>query len=273
MTRSLSSLVWCTIGGSAWLALGCSGATTMATDAGTESGDSSIEAGPISFVDASAADATTPFVCDVEPSKDPEKVAGNPSWKMAELAVYEAPVGTTFATMAQSTDAVFRPNYAFDVSKSLTKGLVAHAGPFDSLVEPGIVRAGFTSGGCLRLSRLTLPRGFIISMNLVPSAAAPLGKSFERTAVGPVISVPTLDIDADLFIDGVLKDPTFDSIFPGASQVYGNPSIDGYANIILNFGENAALVSLTAGNYSFKVSISDRAGNTTEDWIRFRVVY
>ena len=124
----------------------------------------------------------------------------------------------------------------------------------------------------MKLSSLAAPNGFVVSMTIVPSASAPSGKSFESPDVGPVVSFNTLDIDADLYINGALVDPDFDSEFPRASLVYSDATIAGYSHLIFNFGENTAFATLTTGNYDFRVKLSDKLGNFTFNAIRFKVV-
>jgi len=260
----------------------CSSASVSTpTDAGLNERDGAADSG--TGADASERDSSVaaldagrdaaPVLCDVEPSREPERLIGRPSWKMAELVAYAAPVGVgSDDVMDQTTNLVLGPNHGVDRSKNLTKALLPHPGPYDTEIETGLVKAGFTSKGCMKLSALAAPKGFIVSMTIVPSASAPSGKSFESSAIEPVVSFNTLDIDADLYINGALVDPDFDSEFPRASLVYSDATLAGYSHLILNFGENASFAPLTTGNYDFRVKLSDKLGNFTFNAVRFKVV-
>lgn len=265
------------------LALGAASACSSSSvstpsDAGLEDRDGGVEGG--STADASERDSSapvreagTPVICDVEPSREPERLMGSPSWKMAELVAYAAPVGVgTDDVFDRTTNRVLGPNHGVDPGRSLTKALLPHPGPYDTEIETGLVKAGFTSKGCMKLSSLAAPNGFVVSMTIVPSASAPSGKSFEVPDIAPVVSFTTLDIDADLYIDGVLVDPDFDSQFPRAALVYSDASLAGYSHLIFNFGENTSYAPLTTGTYDFRVKLSDRLGNFTFNAVRFKVV-
>lgn len=252
--------------------------SSPASDASVDKPDGSSvpdSAAPDSSVppaDAGARDAAS-SVCDVEPSREVEKVIGSPSWKMAELVAYAAPVGTsTDDVFSQTTNSVFGPSHGIDPVMNLTKALLAHPAPYNTEVETGIAKAGFTSKGCMKLSALAAPNGFVVSMNLVPSASAASGKSFESAVAGPVIAFTELAINADLYIDGLLVDPDFDSAFPRASVVYSDATIEGYAHLLLNFGENTSFAPLKAGKYEFRVKLSDKSGNTTSNALQFKVI-
>lgn len=235
---------------------------------------SAIEGGAVS--DASArdgADVRPPTVCDVEPSWGPGPVVGAPSWQTAELAVFGAPIGATSNDIfTQTTNAVFGPNHAYDPVSNVTRAFTPHAGPYDRELEAGILRAGFRSTGCLRLSELAAPNGFAIAMNLVPSPTAAVRKSFESPTAGPVVSFGALNIAADLYIDGVLVDPHLDNEFPSAAEVYFDPTIEGYAHLFLIFSESTTYAPLTVGLYRFDVSLDDGVGNRTFNSLTFKVV-
>ena len=172
----------------------------------------------------------------------------------------------------QTTNAVFGPNHAYDPLYNVTRAFTPHAGPYDRELEGGILRAGFRSTGCLRLSELAAPNGFAIAMNLVPSPTAAVRKSFEAPTAGPVMSFDALNIAGDLYIDGVLVDPGFDSEFPSAAKVYLDPTIEGYAHLFLVFAESTTYAPLRVGLYRFDVSLDDGVGNRTLNSLTFKVV-
>jgi hypothetical protein len=208
---------------------------------------------------------------------DPETTVGTPSWKLGELHVFAAPLGTpndTNTTLNQSFSAVLGPSHVFDSTMNLFKSAYAHAGPYAQEVATGLADAGFPADGCFALSDLTAPRGIFISMNIVPSNTASMGTSFEEPNVAPIIDGYDMTVDADLFINGVLVDPDFDSLYPKVNFVYGypNPSLDGWGHKILNWAESQAFSKnpLTAGDYSLVIRVTMNSAKTT-DTVRFRV--
>jgi hypothetical protein len=236
--------------------------------------DQSAEPAPDVATDASTIDAGCPAL----PTVDPEQITkGNPSWQLAELAVYVAPIGdmSDGSAATQSFDAVFTPKHVFDTNLNMLKSAIAHDPPYDGEVAAGLTQAGFTNTGCIALSDLNAPSGIIVSMNLVPSASAPVGTSFEQPDGGPVIAFDALNSAADLYIDGVLVDPYFDSSFPKADFVYGYPdvSLAGFGHLLLNFGENQAFAptTLTAGQWELVIKLDDGGANSTLDAIHFTV--
>jgi hypothetical protein len=231
---------------------------------------------PVSGSDASTDDASNADAGCGAPTVDPEVITkGAPSWKLAELAIYHAPVGSTVdngAEANQSLDAVFTPKHVFDTQLGLMKSAEPHDPPYDTEVATGLVQAGFQNSGCVSMADLVAPSGILISMNLVPSASAKTAKSFEQPGGGPVISFALLNIDGDLYQGTTLVDPNFDSAFPAAGAVYGDLSIGGYAHLLLNWGENQAVSPnpLTPGSYSLQIALDD-GSNATKDVVHFVV--
>jgi hypothetical protein len=209
-------------------------------------------------------------------------VTGTPSWTALSWAVYAAPVGTLAnngAEFTQTTTQVWSPDHVFDAAKNVIKSAVAHAPPYDSELPNGLTNAGFTNSGCFSASDWQAPGGIVVSTLLVPSATAPSDYSFETPTVsGPVIVISNLEVDADLFRNGTLVDPYFDSTYLKAAYVYDyQPPFDvhagGFRHLILNWGENDSFsggATLGPGNYSFVVKISD-FGNSTSQTISFQV--
>lgn len=254
---------------------GCSSGPDTATAADSGTNDS---ASPDTGVGTDGgADSAPVFDC-AHPLLDPEKVTkGTPSWKVAELAVFVAPVGDPSdkgAAAAQSESKVLNPKHVFDVPKDVFKAAYAHPAPYDKELVDGLASSGFTSSGCFKLSELSAPSGIIITVNLVPSASAPTGVSYEEPNVGPIIQFSSLSSDGDLYIDGVLIDPNFDGTYPKAAYLYDYPATqpEGLAHMFLNFGENQpwAAKPLTAGDYRFELRLSDGVSETL-DVVHFKV--
>lgn len=205
-----------------------------------------------------------------------ETVTGTPSWTASSWSVYAAPCGSVANNayeFTQSTVKVWSPLHVLDSVKNTFKCAVAHAPPYTNELSDGLLAAGFQSSGCFLEKVWQAPSGLIVSTLLVASATAPMGVSFETpTTQAPIIDFSTLSIDADLYRDGVLIDPNFDSSYPKAAYVYDyQPPFDtgsgGYRHLPLNFGENDSLsggVALTPGNYSFVAKLSDGSNGTSQ---------
>jgi len=97
--------------------------------------------------------------------------------------------------------------------------------------------------------------------------------------VGPSVGTSLL-VDADLYIDGVLVDPDFDSTYPAAGQVYTMPDagwtqgLPGWSHILLNFGENQAFATgtLKKGEWELRIKLTVPQLAATVDSIKFWVL-
>lgn len=227
--------------------------------------------------DAASTDATDAG-CPSAPTVDSEKItSGKPSWQLAELAVYVAPIGDpNDASLATQTfDGVFSPKHVFDTNFNMLKSAIAHDPPYGGEVAAGLLQAGFTNTGCIALADLNAPSGIVISMNIVPSSNAPNGTSFEQPDGGPVIAFDALASSGALSINGVVVDSDFSSTYPKAAAAYGYPDVmlAGFGHLLLNFGENQAYApqTLTAGKWDMVITLDDGMGNSTRDAIHFTV--
>lgn len=220
-----------------------------------------------------------PVVCPGGPTVAPEQIVFTSDWKMAELAVFVAPVGSgDISPMLNSLAKMFGPDHAQDNTWNVLKPVTAHTG-YGTEVSSGIVKGGFVAAtGCIPFSAITAPSGIIVSMSVVPSATAPSVLLPDLGTAGPSVSGSIVQIDADLYIDGVLVDADFDSNYPPAINVYPLPDggwnqVPGWSHILLNFGENQAFSSgtLKKGEWEFRIKLS---GSTlkTIDSIKFWVL-
>lgn len=233
------------------------------------------DAGSTPRTDASQDDSSNADAAMEDCSKpilDPEViVAGTPTWKLAELLVYAAPVGDLGNSnpFNASVQSVLAPNHTFDSTFDMFKSTVVHAPPFDGELAAGIARTSFENSRCFRLADLAGANGIVFSLNLVPSANAPTGVTFEQPNGGPMIQFSTLDSDADLFVDDELVDPNFDSQFLKAGAVYGTGggkgAVEGYGHMLLNYAENQALspAPLKAGKYRLEIHLRAAANTCT----------
>ncbi len=211
------------------------------------------------------------------PTVDPEQVTGTPNWTAVAWAVFVAPLGTIDsppATLAASESAVWAPKHVYDTGMNTFKSAVPHAPPYDGELAAGLAQTTFVNTGCFPASAFQAPSGVFVAGILVPSATAPTGSSYEVASDGPIIS-GELVVDGDLLRNGVVIDPAFDSTYPPAKTIYGGTvAYAGYRHMILNFAENSDFsggAALTAGDYTFRVKISDGSGSSTSQLIHFTV--
>jgi hypothetical protein len=214
------------------------------------------------------------------PIVDPEQVvSGKPNWTAVAWAVFVAPLGTIDsppATLNASFSAVWAPNHGYDTGLNEFKSILPHAPPYDGELTAGLAQTTFVNTGCFPASAFAAPSGVMISVILVPSATAPSGTSFEVPTSGPIIP-GTVSIDGDLLRNGVVIDPAFDTLYAKAYALYPQvqPPPDGFRHIILNFAENSEFsggAALTAGDYAFRVKITDNNGvASTSQTVHFTV--
>jgi hypothetical protein len=206
---------------------------------------------------------------------DPEQVTGTPNWTVVAWAVFVGPLGTINSppgVIAASFSAVWAPKHAFDTAMNQFKSVVPHPPPYDGELSAGLAQTSFVNTGCVPAAAFQAPSGVLIAAILVPSATAPSGTSYEVSSSGPIIP-GALTVDGDLLRNGVVIDPAFDSTSVTATALYGTP-YDGYRHLLFNFAENSDFsggAALTAGNYAFRMKLSDGSGSATSQTVHFTV--
>ena len=190
---------------------------------------------------------------------------GAPSWEPTGVTAIAGQVGSTTPDIFLAfLNSVVSPNHAFDDNDFIIGPAIAHAGPYDDEVGSLAKAKGFTPKQTFRASEFTAPGGIVILLNLVPSAGAPIGSSFDF-ASGPIIpnALFPIAVDGDLFRNGELYDAFFDSSYAGYLGMTPPILKDGPSHLPWFFGENSGFgppdVPAT-GKYEFKLKITDNTG-------------
>ena len=117
---------------------------------------------------------------------------------------------------------------------------LAHAGPYTDEIYSLVTAKSMTVKQDFTVSEFTAPSGVLIMMNIVPSAGAATGSSFDFDS-GPIIAnaLFPMTVNGDVYRNGVLYDSEFDSMYPGYPGQ--NPPIakDGPSHLLYFFGENS----------------------------------
>ena len=191
---------------------------------------------------------------------------GSPVWNLAGPAMAVGMIGTLDTGSQPFLDfigSVVQPTHRYFQVEGLFGPGVPHAGPYSDEGYALFSGAGVSVKQAFSTSEFAGPTGALLTVNLVPSASAPLGSSTDFTT-GPIIpnALFPLQIDGDLYREGVLYDPEFDSNYPGYGAFQPPIEKDGSSHVMLWFGENSSYVPDVApqGSYLFKLSIVDASG-------------
>jgi hypothetical protein len=217
------------------------------------------DAGTCSATDAGAAPLGTH--CD-GCTKTP---IGCPTWEPAGAVAMAGTVGSgTVAILDAWLAPLLAPNHRFQ--QVYLVPAATHAGPYDEEPYAMATAANVTIKQSFSVAEYTTPSGVVFLVNLVPSAGAPTGSSFDF-ASGPIIPKDTFPITIDgMFLrNGIDYDPFSDISFYGFDEI--NPPVegagDGPSHYVLHFGENSAAVPALPpdGSYQFQIRAVDTRGN------------
>lgn len=190
---------------------------------------------------------------------------GAPIWEPTGVAAIAGQVGSTSPdTFFAFLNELVRPEHAFDDNDFIIGPAVPHAGPYHDELATFAIEKGFRPTQKFKAREFTAPGGIIILLNLVPSAGAPTGSSFDF-ASGPIIpnAVFPITVDGDLYRNGELYDPFFDSAYAGYPGMNPPIVVDGPSHLPWFFGENSSFGppnTPVTGNYEFKLKITDSTG-------------
>jgi hypothetical protein len=264
------------------------GAPSDATTSETTLDDSSVDSGAddtgfaldTSTADSGGADETAidsapadsamedvpPFDATVDCSQPlvyPQSPKGSPPWKIGQAVLFKGNMPDNDAFLALVSDVV-GPKHVRNAAMGVFRGAFAHDPPYETELGEMLAKTAYKNTGCLALSDLTAPSGFALLIMMTASPAATMGKSFEQPDGGPLAAIGNLQINGDLYANGVLVDDAFDSTFPKAVAAYDYPAtvtVEGWSHFLLLFGDNQAVspTPLPAGNYVFELRISSDA--------------
>jgi hypothetical protein len=190
---------------------------------------------------------------------------GSPLWQVAGVIAVAGDVGTTSPDplIAFLKDMV-GPNHAWDDNDFIVGPKLPHAGPYDDEIFSLAVAAGHTPKQAFTKAEFTGPKGVIITFNIIPSAGAATGSSFDF-ASGPILAnaLFPLKVDGDMYRNGELYDPFFDGDFGGYPALTPPIDKDGASHLFWFFAEDDAFAppnTPTSGNYEFRLKITDSGG-------------
>ena len=192
----------------------------------------------------------------------PERI-GNPTWRVGDFTIVSIDYGSAgdnFAGFFGLMERVLAPFHRAYPAQRLGIGPgLSHETPYAEEFGEALVAEGYEPGTTFALRDWLEPRGLIFVTTLVPIAGAPVGASPDF-ASGPIIP-GGVTVDGDLFLDGVLVDPDFDTIYPAVSTLTPRPVGDGHSHIPLFFGESTAFIPGVGGDYEFRLRVRDERGN------------
>jgi hypothetical protein len=162
------------------------------------------------------------------------------------------------------TSGLVSPNHAYDANDNVIGPAIAHAGPYDDELFSLVSAKGLTAKQAFSEAEFTPPSGVVIMLNIVPSAGAATGSSFDF-ASGPIMpnALFPMIVDGDVLRDGVMYDPNFDSAFPGYPAMTPPIVKDGPSHLLWFFGENSFFGppnTPATGSYELKVTMTDSGG-------------
>jgi hypothetical protein len=198
---------------------------------------------------------------------------GNPTWRLGEFTIVSIDYGSAadnyagFFGLMESLLAPFHRSYP-DQALGIGPGL-AHRPPYAEELRDALIASGHLPGTTFSRADWQAPRGLVFVATLLPIAGAPVGASPDFAA-GPIIR-GAIALDGDLLLDGALVDPDFDTVIPDLATLTPRPVGDGYSHIPLFFGENTAFIRGVAGEYAFRLRVTDAQGHGWDARVPFTV--
>jgi hypothetical protein len=188
---------------------------------------------------------------------------GSPKWEPTGVVAIPSTMPSLEGYLT-FLDGLTGPNHAFDENDFIIGPAIAHPGPYNDELYQLAIAKSITPKQTFTKAEFTDPSGVTIMLNIVPSAGAAIGSSFDF-ASGPIIanSLFPIAVDGDMYREGVMYDNAFDSSYPGYPGM--NPPIakDGPSHLVWFFGENSSFGPLNTpatGSFEFKLKITDSGG-------------
>jgi hypothetical protein len=188
---------------------------------------------------------------------------GSPLWEPTGVLAITGKLGTSLAEYAEFLGFV-EPNHAWDDDDFLVAPAVAHAGPYDDELFELATAGGYVAKQTFTAAEFTEPNGVTIMTNIVPSAGAATGSSFDF-ASGPIIpnALHPIDVEGGMFRDGVIYDDAFENSFAGFHHLTPPIIKDGASHLVWFFGESTLFGPPNipaAGSYVLKLTFIDSSG-------------
>ena len=187
---------------------------------------------------------------------------GTPAWE---------PTGALMLTgdftngWADFSNTVLPPNHFFDTNQFLIVSSEVHAGPYTNEAYELVTGAGHTPTQTFTITQFVPPYGVAMMLMVVPSAGALMGSSLDFES-GPIIpnNLFPMECDGDLFRNGVLFNPVFDTILPGYPQQDPPIAKDGPSHMLWMLATSGNFPppnTPVEGCYEIVYTVIDRSGS------------
>ncbi len=193
-----------------------------------------------------------------------ETMIGSPTWRITDWQLIAAPMGdqtSNFAQAIATLQAIFPLHIDYPALNFFGPDPMSpHPPPYDTETSTGVAAAGFVNNRVQPRTAFDAPSGIFLIGMIVPLPTAPVGESPDFMS-GPIIADVQwpFEIDTDLYWNGVLRDPLFDSTYP---RIVDIPIyVAGYSHMTLVFAENTEFISGEVGNYQWVIRVTDGDGN------------
>ncbi len=192
---------------------------------------------------------------------------GTPSWEPKDFTIVVAPIGDPVdpSPFFASIDRLFGDLHHWDMKQGLLAPSMPHDGPYDNELSRLAEASGFERTQSISAWDFAAPGGVILAFALVPTSAAPVGRSTddETDVIIPNASFP-ITLDGDMWREGEPYDLLFDGTFPGFDQWMPPIDAEGMSHYFFIGGENDSLATIPGiareGSYELRLTITDSTG-------------
>ncbi len=185
---------------------------------------------------------------------------GNPVWTPTDHRLFTAPADSyeAFIATLRSVWPLHAPNH------------IIHQPPYDTEMGDGVAAAGYKETTTFQVNEITMdPLGIYLIWADIPNAGAPTGSSPDFES-GPII--PNALYSGTNTVDLLREGVVVTSEHPGGRPIEG---VDGHSHGITIIGTGSYFFpdgTELPGNYEFRNTLRDAAGNGWDVTIPFQVV-
>ncbi len=211
---------------------------------------------------------------------------GAPTWEPTGIVLFTGRIGQFAEDYNPLMQSLLAPRHQFYGAVNQFGPAVAHPPPYDGEIFELLAARGITPSQTFTNQEFTTPNAVLMTMTIVPSSGAAVASSFDFVS-GPVISnlqFP-ITVDADLYRNGQLYNPAFDSVYLGYSQFSPPIAVSGSNPPVPAQGTSHLFVSLPVrpgpgpqppptpadGVYEYRVKATDATGAGWNVTVPFKV--
>ena len=191
---------------------------------------------------------------------------GSPAYAPADFHLFSAPIGTIDTGFAEFgvTQQLLLPPPDHLPNPVLGIGPGApHPGPYDTEFAQGVAANGFVDASSFTVPQYSNGNGVVLVFMYIPTSNAATGSSPDFTS-GPILPNATLPltVDGSTYTNGTINDVLGQFQIPPINAVPGFEALDGHSHIPFFFVDNFDFaMSPIVGDYEYRISITDTAGN------------